>query len=129
MTSRVILSLFLGTAACSAPAPVPPVPADEFWTRLTALCGKAFEGRVVEAPAGDTSFVNRPLVMHVRDCGADRSRTWLIPPARTNVWTIEVDPLGRRFAYALRHEGTDRRFRVEFDLSRAVPAPPPPWGL
>jgi hypothetical protein len=78
--------------------------------------------------------------MHVRDCGpdsiripfhvgADRSRTWLIPPARTNVWTIEVDPQGRRFAYALRREGTDRRFRVGFDLSRAVPAPPPPWGL
>ncbi len=176
--------------ACATPTPVPPVPADEFWIRLTGLCGKAFEGRVVEAPAGDTAFANRTLVMHVRDCGADsiripfhvgtdRSRTWvitrsegglrlkhdhrhangspdsvtqyggdarltgspgamefpadsftaaLIPPARSNVWTIEVDPDRRRFSYALRREGTDRRFRVEFDLSRAVPAPPPPWG-
>lgn len=25
-------------------------------------------------------------------------------------------------------EGTGRRFRVEFDLSRTVPAPPAPWG-
>ncbi|HJR36157.1 MAG TPA: hypothetical protein VJ817_14470, partial [Gemmatimonadales bacterium] len=145
---------------------------------------------VVEAPAGDTSFANRTLVMHVRSCGADtiripfhvgedRSRTWvitrgggglrlkhdhrhadgapdsvtqyggdarlpgaawvmefpadsftavLIPPARTNVWTIEVDPGAGRFVYALRREGTNRRFRVEFDLRRAVPIPPPPWG-
>jgi hypothetical protein len=43
------------------------------------------------------------------------------------VWTLEVEP-GARFVYALRREGTDRRFRVVFDLRRAVPAPPPPWG-
>ena len=166
-----------------------PAPA-EFWARLTSLCGKAFAGRVVDAPPGDTSFANRTLVMHVRSCGADtiripfhvgedRSRTWvitrgdgglrlkhdhrhadgapdsvtqyggdarlpgaagamefpadsftatLIPPARTNVWTIEVDPQGGRFVYALRREGTDRRFRVEFDLGREVAIPPPPWG-
>lgn len=58
---------------------------------------------------------------------ADSHTAALIPPAATNVWTIEVEP-GRRFVYALRREGTDRRFRIEFDLSREVPAPPPPWG-
>lgn len=187
MISRLVILLIVGTVACAAP--VPPAPAADFWARLTMLCGKAFEGRVAEAPAGDTSFTNRALVMHVRNCGADsirvpfhvgtdRSRTWvitrsggglrlkhdhrhqdgspdsvtqyggdarmpgsagamefpadsftaaLIPPARTNVWTLEVDPERRRFVYALRREGTDRRFRLEFDLSRAVPAPPPPW--
>ena len=182
-------SLFLLAAlSCAAPAPVPPQA--EFWTRLTGLCGKAFEGRVVEAPAGDTSFANKTLVMHVRTCdadtiripfhvGEDRSRTWvitrgegglrlkhdhrhadgapdsvtqyggdarlpgaagmmefpadsftaaLIPPARTNVWTIEVDPRAGRFVYALRREGTNRRFRIEFDLGREVAIPPPPWG-
>jgi hypothetical protein len=41
-----------------------------------------------------------------------------------NVWAIEVDP-GRMFAYELRRPG--RHFRVEFDLSRPVPAPPPAW--
>lgn len=41
-----------------------------------------------------------------------------------NVWAIEVDDA--TFAYELRREG--RHFRVEFDLARPVPAPPPPWG-
>lgn len=58
---------------------------------------------------------------------ADSHTATLIPAARTNVWTIEVIP-GDRFAYALRRVGTDRRFRVEFDLTTPVATPPPPWG-
>lgn len=178
--------LFL--AACTSPLPEG---ADAvFWSRLSALCGGAHAGRLVEAPAGDTSFAGKSLVMHVRSCedsviripfhvGLDRSRTWvltrtaqgvrlkhdhrhangtpdsvtqyggdsranpsiedglefpadsftaaLIPPAATNVWTMIVVP-ETRFVYALRREGTDRRFRVEFDLTASVPTPPPPWG-
>ena len=58
---------------------------------------------------------------------ADSLTAALIPAARTNVWTMEVIA-GERFAYALRREGTDRRFRVEFDLTRPVAIPPVPWG-
>lgn len=58
---------------------------------------------------------------------ADAFTAELIPYARTNVWTVEVVP-GSRFAYALRREGTERRFRVEFDLATPVTPPPPPWG-
>ncbi len=43
-----------------------------------------------------------------------------------NVWAVEVTP--RLFAYELRREGDNRHFRVEFDLSRPITAPPPPWG-
>lgn len=43
----------------------------------------------------------------------------------TNVWAMEVEP-GERFIYELSRPG--RMFRVEFDLSEPVPAPPPPWG-
>ena len=43
----------------------------------------------------------------------------------TNVWAMEVEP-GRLFAYELRR--ANRFFRVDFDLTRPVPAPPPPWG-
>jgi hypothetical protein len=203
LTAGLLLPLF---SACTVeageqrPTPVAESPAaaaqplsqeqEQFWAALTELCGQAFEGRVIEAPAGDTTFVDRRLVMHVRECdpeviripfhvGADRSRTWvltrlpngirlkhdhrhedgsedevtmyggdtaapgtaqrqefpadahtasLIPAARTNVWTVEVVP-GRMYAYALRREGTDRRFRVEFDLTNPVPAPPAPWGF
>jgi hypothetical protein len=164
-------------------------PQAEFWAGLQQHCGNAYEGRVVEAPADDTTFAGRRLVMHVRECsdreirvpfhvGENRSRTWvftrldngirlkhdhrhedgsddevtmyggdtatpgtaesqefpadahtaeLIPAARTNFWTVEIRP-GRQYVYALRREGTDRRFRIEFDLTQPVAAPPPPWG-
>ena len=42
-----------------------------------------------------------------------------------NIWAVEVER-GRTFAYELRRPG--RFFRVEFDLTRPVPAPPAPWG-
>ena len=42
-----------------------------------------------------------------------------------NVWAVEVNP-GRSFAYELRRP--NRFFRVEFDLTKPVAAPPAPWG-
>jgi hypothetical protein len=48
-----------------------------------------------------------------------------IPQSTTNVWAIEHVP-GRLFAYELRRER--RHFRVEFDLTRPINPPPPPWG-
>lgn len=165
-------------------------PQDEFWNNLRALCGQAFEGRVVEGSAAtDATFKDKLLVMHVRACGDDeiripfhvgdnRSRTWvltrtagglrlkhdhrhedgsedkitqyggdtadtgtaekqefpadkftagLIPAAKTNIWTMILEP-GRTFGYGLRREAENRRFRVEFDLTRPVSAPPAPWG-
>lgn len=48
-----------------------------------------------------------------------------IPQSVTNVWAIEIHP-GRTFVYELRRP--NRHFRVEFDLTRPVAAPPPPWG-
>lgn len=48
-----------------------------------------------------------------------------IPQSVTNVWAVEVHP-GRTFAYELRRP--NRHFRVEFDLTQPVAAPPPPWG-
>ena len=58
---------------------------------------------------------------------ADSLTAALVPAAATNVWTIELQP-GKLFAYALRRDGTERRFRVEFDLTRPVASPPPPLG-
>jgi hypothetical protein len=73
---------------------------------------------------GDTRDVGTPAR---QEFYADAHTATLIPAAVTNVWTMEVVP-GERFAYALRREGTDRRFRVEFDLTRPVTPPPAPWG-
>jgi hypothetical protein len=173
----------------AAPAALAEEPADEFFANLAALCGQAFEGEVLVAPEGDTTFTGKQLVMHVRECtdevlyipfhvGENRSRTWIItrtedglrlkhdhryedgseedltqyggdtaeagtafkqefpadeftaqllPPAATNVWTVEIIP-GETFVYALRREGTDRRFRIAFDLTQPVEPPPAPWG-
>lgn len=45
----------------------------------------------------------------------------------TNVWRVEVGE--GRFAYQLTRQPPNARlFRVEFDLTRPVPAPPAPWG-
>lgn len=60
---------------------------DIFWKNLSAQCGKAFKGEVLEAPAND-DFRNHELVMYVLSCddevinvpffvGDDRSRTWI----------------------------------------------------
>lgn len=62
-------------------------PADEFWSNLESLCGKAYEGRLLASPDGDMG--GEQLRMHVRDCsperiripfvvGDDLSRTWVL---------------------------------------------------
>ena len=58
---------------------------------------------------------------------ADAHTISLNPIYATNVWTIEVRP-GEAFVYQLERVGTERRFAVQFDLTREVAAPPPPWG-
>lgn len=172
-----LLALLLATACRSAH------PADALWSRLQPLCGKAFEGRLVEGTEpSDAAIGKERLVMHVRQCseseiripfhvGENRSRTWvltrtangirlkhdhrhedgsedrvtqyggdsidgsdfpadaytaqLIPAAATNIWTVAVR--NDTFIYALRRDAQNRRFRVEFDLTRPVPPPPAPW--
>ncbi|RDZ26152.1 hypothetical protein DX914_17930 [Lysobacter silvisoli] len=46
------------------------------------------------------------------------------PESAQNVWTVALE--GERFVYKLARPG--RLFRVEFDLSRPLATPPPPWG-
>ncbi len=72
---------------------------------------------------GDT---RGPGVAHAQSFPADAHTASLNPLFRTNVWTMEIER--ERLVYDLVRVGTNRRFRVEFDLTRAVPAPPPPWG-
>jgi len=61
----------------------------QFWKNLQSLCGKAFAGTVTQAPANDTNFANKTLLMHVIQCssheiripfhvGNNRSRTWVL---------------------------------------------------
>jgi hypothetical protein len=57
---------------------------------------------------------------------ADAVTAKLLPAAASNVWTLSVER-GAVFSYALRRENSPRRFRVDFDLTRPVDAPPAPW--
>lgn len=57
----------------------------------------------------------------------DQTRTAIPGSGLRSVWLIEVHP-GERFVYAANRVGTERGFQVDFDLTRPVQAPPPPWG-
>jgi hypothetical protein len=58
---------------------------------------------------------------------ADEATRGMIEPAFANVWSLDIEP-GDRLVYGLRRLGTEREYRVEFDLSRPVASPPAPWG-
>lgn len=187
---RLALLLLLALLAAPAAAHGPTDPVQAWWDGVTALCGKAFAGTLEMAPEGDSGFVDKALVMHVRECSADRiripfvvgddrSRTWVLTrqgnrielkhdhrhedgtddtvtryggtssnagsgqaqmfPADEatrlllpgsglrSVWLIEIEP-GKRFVYAANRVGTDRAFRIAFDLTQPVAAPEAPWG-
>ena len=120
---HTVLILAFAVAACAPEAPAPSTnaapeappqqvelaPADALMTRLNALCGQRFEGRMVSNDAADADMAGQRLLMHVRDCspdevripfhvGADKSRTWII--TRTDA--------GLRLKHDHRHEdGTE----------------------
>lgn len=60
---------------------------DEFWNRLQAHCGKAYNGKIQSSPVPE-DFANKELSMYVMSCsdteikipfyvGNDHSRTWV----------------------------------------------------
>jgi hypothetical protein len=65
-------------------------PQQQWWDALQALCGQAFSGEMVRFdPDMDTGWLNRDVIMHVRECspteiriplhvGENRSRTWVL---------------------------------------------------
>lgn len=86
---RLLVALFaLGLVTCRTT--VTNAPGEELWKAVAPLCGKSFEGRMVEGTeSSDAAIGAQRLVMHVRSCstseiripfhvGNDRSRTWVI---------------------------------------------------
>jgi hypothetical protein len=60
-----------------------------FWKELQKLCGKAYAGTVAAAPADDTTFKDKALVMHVRSCEADRIRIpFVVGDDRSRTWIL-----------------------------------------
>ena len=88
VTQTLLLACFLAVSTVTVQAQAEPANA-VFWKELQKLCGKAFAGTVAAAPADDTTFKDKTLVMHVRACekeriripffvGDDRSRTLVL---------------------------------------------------
>jgi hypothetical protein len=169
-------------------------PQEAWWVRMQSLCGQAFAGEMVRYdPAMDSGWLDRDVIMHVRECspteiriplhvGENRSRTWVLtrtadgirlkhdhrhadgteevstqyggdtvdrgtatrqefpadahsrrlflaqdhPDGVHNVWIMEIHP-GERFTYNLTRPNRD--FAADFDLTRPVASPPPPWAV
>jgi hypothetical protein len=57
---------------------------------------------------------------------ADQHTKNIIPAASTNIWWITLDD--KLFTYNLRRLGTERVFRVAFDLTKTIETPEAPWG-
>lgn len=73
---------------------------------------------------GDTA---QPGSAEQQEFLADELTAKLIPTAKTNIWTMRIEP-EKLFGYALRRDAEGRRFRVEFDLTMPIATPLPPWG-
>lgn len=101
------LLLLAGLAGCASglASRAAPLPAQEaFFAGLQRLCGQAFAGRVLEAPASDTLFSGRRLVMRVQECTAER----VVIPVQvgddhSRTWVVAREPAGLRLTHVHRH--------------------------
>lgn len=94
---RTALFLIAAALCGCATTPADRSPRELFFVRLSALCGRAFEGRIASPPAeADSAFAGKRLVMEVRECAADeiripfhvgddRSRTWVVTRTRSGL--------------------------------------------
>ncbi len=73
---------------------------------------------------GDTAL---PGSIWRQEFPADAYSINAVPARESQLWYLEIRP-GDAFVYGLRREATGLRYHLEFDLTRPVDAPPPPWG-
>src|SRR5687767_6659484 len=94
------------TLALSCATVTPDRPGDRFFRDVRGLCGKAFEGRVVEGTEpSDAAFGRERLVMHVRDCSPDEIRIpFHVGANRSRTWVITRTAEGVRLKHDHRHE-------------------------
>ena len=93
---------FVALAGCATP----PGPQPTFFSNLSSLCGKAYEGRIVSPPvAADASFAGKRLVMHVRECSADTIRIpFHVGEDRSRTWVVTRTTAGYRLKHDHRHQ-------------------------
>lgn len=81
-------------------------PGDALWNALASMCGKAFEGRMVEGTeTGDKAMEGQRMVMHVRGCTADQFRIpFHVGENRSRTWVVTRTPTGLRLKHDHRHQ-------------------------
>jgi hypothetical protein len=85
-------------------------PAASFLAAIAQHCGKAYAGRITanEPAAPNDPFADRPLVMHVRECGPDQLRIpFHVGDDRSRTWVVTRTATGLRLKHDHRHaDGT-----------------------
>jgi hypothetical protein len=84
------------------------------------------EDGAVDAAAGYGGETHDAGAFGHQEFTADARTASLMPSARGDVWSIDVEP-AKTFTYLQRRGGADR-LRIEFSLAKQVASPPPPWG-
>ena len=106
---KKIALAFLALSGC-ATSRADPEPSTRFLANVQALCGKAYEGRIVSPPSeADAAFSGKRLVMHVRGCSADEVRIpFHVGEDRSRTWVITRTDGGLRLKHDHRHaDGTE----------------------
>lgn len=98
-----LIALLTATTCKSTDAPSP---GDRFWQALSSMCGRAFEGKLVEGTEpSDAAIGAERLVMHVRSCSASEIRVpFHVGNNRSRTWVITRTPGGLRLKHDHRHE-------------------------
>lgn len=92
-------------AGCATSGTGPRARQDAFFGRLQALCGLAFEGRVVTNEAIDADMARQRLVMHVARCARDEVRIpFHVGVDRSRTWVVTRTDEGLRLKHDHRHE-------------------------
>ena len=110
--TRSALPLAAAALAGCATASAQPGPGALFFERLSALCGKSYEGRIASPPvAADEAFAGKRLVMHVRSCSRDEIRIpFHVGDDRSRTWVVTHTTTGLRLKHDHRHaDGSEDR--------------------
>jgi len=98
------IALFAALTGCAV-VPDTPGPQQSFFDRLHALCGNAYQGRVVSTDAADQDFAASRLVMHVRTCSANEIRIpFHVGDDHSRTWVISRTTNGLRLKHDHRHQ-------------------------
>jgi hypothetical protein len=103
---RILITLIAVLATANCRTTDAGRPGDRFWQALSGMCGKSFEGRLVEGTEpSDAAIGAQRLVMHVQSCSADEIRVpFHVGSDRSRTWVITRTPDGLRLKHDHRHE-------------------------